>query len=48
MREAVVRGVRINYEIVGPRGPFIALTPGSRRPCGETRSLTIATEDRAG
>ena len=31
MPEALVRGVHINYEIVGERGPFIALTPGSRR-----------------
>src|SRR3712207_3965999 len=31
MPEAVVRGVTINYEVVGDRGPWIALTPGSRR-----------------
>lgn len=35
MPEATVRGVRINYEVVGSRGPWIALTPGSRRPYGE-------------
>jgi pimeloyl-ACP methyl ester carboxylesterase len=35
MPEALVRGVHINYEIVGERGPFIALTPGSRRGYGE-------------
>lgn len=39
MAEALVRGVRINYEIIGQRGPFIALTPGSRRPYGELVSL---------
>jgi pimeloyl-ACP methyl ester carboxylesterase len=35
MPEALVRGVHINYEIVGERGPFVALTPGSRRGYGE-------------
>jgi pimeloyl-ACP methyl ester carboxylesterase len=35
MPEALVRGVHINYEIVGERGPFIALTPGSRRGYAE-------------
>lgn len=40
MSEALVRGVRINYEIIGSRGPFIALTPGSRRPYGELVALS--------
>src|SRR5688572_25484607 len=40
MAEARVRGVTINYEIVGQRGPFIALTPGSRRPYGELVALS--------
>src|SRR5437868_3899085 len=31
MAEALVRGVRINYQIVGNAGPGIAFTPGSRR-----------------
>jgi len=35
MSEALVRGVHINYEIIGDKGPFIALTPGSRRPYAE-------------
>ena len=35
MPEALVRGVTINYEIVGASGPLIALTPGSRRAYGE-------------
>lgn len=35
MPEALVRGVHINYETVGERGPFVALTPGSRRGYGE-------------
>ena len=46
MPVAVVRGVHINYEIVGTSGPFIALTPGSRRPYGELLDLskTIAAK----
>jgi pimeloyl-ACP methyl ester carboxylesterase len=40
MSEALVRGIRINYEIIGSRGPFIALTPGSRRPYGELVALS--------
>jgi pimeloyl-ACP methyl ester carboxylesterase len=45
MPEALVRGVHINYEIVGERGPFIALTPGSRRSYHELIDLSklIAT-----
>ena len=39
MAEAIVRGVHINYEIVGESGPFIALTPGSRRSYQEFRDL---------
>jgi pimeloyl-ACP methyl ester carboxylesterase len=35
MPEAVVRGVTIHYEVVGDRGDWIALTPGSRRGYGE-------------
>ena len=35
MAEAIVRGVRLNYEIVGSGGPVIALTPGSRRSYAE-------------
>jgi pimeloyl-ACP methyl ester carboxylesterase len=46
MPVALVRGVHINYEIVGSSGPFIALTPGSRRPYGELLDLskTIAAK----
>jgi len=45
MPETIVRGVCINYEIVGSSGPFIALTPGSRRSYGELVDLAkkIAT-----
>jgi pimeloyl-ACP methyl ester carboxylesterase len=35
MAEAQVRGVTLTYEIVGDRGPWIALTPGSRRSYDE-------------
>ncbi len=42
MPEAVVRGVTINYEIFGSSGPWIALTPGSRRPYGELVDLSKA------
>lgn len=42
MAEALVRGVHINYEIVGTRGPFIALTPGSRRSYTELVDLSKA------
>ncbi len=42
MPVAVVRGVHINYEVVGTSGPFIALTPGSRRPYAELVNLARA------
>jgi pimeloyl-ACP methyl ester carboxylesterase len=42
MPEAVVRGVHINYEVIGAPGPWIALTPGSRRPYGELVDLSKA------
>lgn len=35
MSEAKVRGVVINYEVIGTRGPWLALTPGSRRNYSE-------------
>ena len=34
-----IRGVDINYEILGDRGPFIALQPGGRRAGASLRSL---------
>jgi pimeloyl-ACP methyl ester carboxylesterase len=34
-----IRGVDINYEILGERGPFIALQPGGRRAGEALRSL---------
>src|SRR5664280_1062897 len=42
MPEAVVRGIHINYEVIGAQGPFIALTPGSRRSYGELVELSKA------
>lgn len=42
MPEAVVRGVHINYEVIGHSGPWIALTPGSRRSYGELADLSKA------
>jgi pimeloyl-ACP methyl ester carboxylesterase len=38
----VVRGVHINYQVIGNTGPFIALTPGSRRPYAELVNLSKA------
>ncbi len=35
MGEAKVRGVILNYEVIGTHGPWIALTPGSRRNYSE-------------
>ncbi|MGE5526043.1 MAG: alpha/beta fold hydrolase [Rhodospirillaceae bacterium] len=34
-----IRGAHINYEIVGRRGPWVALMPGGRRPLSAVRSL---------
>jgi pimeloyl-ACP methyl ester carboxylesterase len=42
MPEVLVRGVRINYETIGSSGPWIALTPGSRRPYEELIDLSKA------
>ena len=39
MPERIIRGVHINYEIVGERGPVIALTPGARRAYDELADL---------
>ncbi len=42
MPEALVRGVHINYEVIGSSGPWIALTPGSRRSYHELVDLSKA------
>ena len=34
-----INGVSINYEVLGERGPFIALSPGGRREMGNVRTL---------
>ena len=39
MPQALVRGVVLNYDIIGTSGPFIALTPGSRRDYSELVDL---------
>src|SRR5439155_11692427 len=39
MPVASIRGVDIHYEILGERGPFVALQPGGRRAGGGIRSL---------
>ena len=36
---ANVRGVHINYEVLGTQGPWMALSPGGRRPMSAVRSL---------
>lgn len=41
MSIAQIRGVAINYEILGERGPFIALQPGGRRAGSTLRSLAL-------
>jgi len=46
MPEAVVRGVHLNYEIIGSGGPFVALTPGSRRSYAELAGLSNAIAAR--
>lgn len=40
MPEALVRGVQLNYRIIGERGDLIALTPGARRPYDELVGLS--------
>lgn len=39
MPEALVRGVHLNYDVIGDAGPWIALTPGSRRAYHELVGL---------
>lgn len=39
MAQAVVRGVRINYEVIGEHGPWLALVTGGRRGYQEFVSL---------
>ena len=39
MPVASIRGVDLHYEILGERGPFVALQPGGRRAGAGVRSL---------
>jgi pimeloyl-ACP methyl ester carboxylesterase len=39
MPVATIRGVSLNYEVLGERGPFVALQPGGRRAGASLRSL---------
>ena len=41
-----VRGVAINYEVLGGRGPWVALQPGGRR--GLVGVKPLGTKDRRG
>jgi pimeloyl-ACP methyl ester carboxylesterase len=36
---AIVRGITLNYEIIGDRGPAMALTPGGRNPLANVRAI---------
>lgn len=40
MPQAIVRNIAIHYEVIGETGPWIALTPGSRRPYNELLNLS--------
>jgi pimeloyl-ACP methyl ester carboxylesterase len=40
MAEAIVRDVTLYYEVIGNSGPWITLTPGSRRTCDELVPLS--------
>jgi pimeloyl-ACP methyl ester carboxylesterase len=42
MPDTMVRGVHLNYEVIGTSGPWIAITPGSRRSYGELVNLAKA------
>ena len=42
---ANVRGVKLNYEVLGTRGPWIALSPGGRRDLNNVKSLAQRMAD---
>jgi pimeloyl-ACP methyl ester carboxylesterase len=42
---ANIRGVNINYQVVGERGPWVALSPGGRRDLGVVRPLAELVAD---
>ena len=39
MPVATVRGVDLNYQVLGERGPWVALQPGGRRALAGVKSL---------
>jgi pimeloyl-ACP methyl ester carboxylesterase len=39
MPQITIRGAHINYEILGDKGPWVALSPGGRRPLEGVRHL---------
>jgi pimeloyl-ACP methyl ester carboxylesterase len=45
MPVAEIRGVNINYEVLGRRGPWMALSPGGRRSMEEIRYLAQPMAD---
>jgi pimeloyl-ACP methyl ester carboxylesterase len=45
MSTAIVRGVRINYEVLGSKGPWMALSPGGRRPLQGVKPLAQRMAD---
>src|SRR5712692_834069 len=47
MPVAKVRGVNINYEVFGTRGPWIALSPGGRRALDNVKPLAQRMADKA-
>jgi pimeloyl-ACP methyl ester carboxylesterase len=42
---ANVRGVNINYKVIGDSGPWVALSPGGRRDLGAVEPLAIRVAD---
>lgn len=45
MPKAVVRGVTINYQVLGRQGPWVALSPGGRNAMGSIQSLAQRIAD---
>ena len=45
MPMAIVRGVHINYEVLGSEGPWMALSPGGRRPLQGVKPLAQRMAD---
>jgi pimeloyl-ACP methyl ester carboxylesterase len=43
---AKVHGANINYEVLGTRGPWIALSPGGRRALDNVKSLAQRMADQ--